>query len=362
MSSRVHARTRVLLRAARHRVADRQRRAPPADPRRILVVPTALLGDTLFTTPLLAKLRERHPGAEVTMTVRPAIVPLYAARPYGVRALAYELRSAGTLDAIFAQEDFDLALVPGDNRHSWLAAAVDARWIVAFAGDRPAPKSWMVDELRPYRATPAAWGDMVADLVDGPPPRPYRPADWPAPPCAPFAQPGGGYAVLHVGAGSPLRLWQPEKWRALAEALEQRRLQVVWSAGAGEEGLVEEIDGGRRRSYAGKLDLAQMWHLLAGAALLITLDTGIAHLAKVVGVPTVTLYGPGSAQLFGRGEFWRDAPFREVTVPDFPCRDQQILFKRRVEWVRRCQRSISECPAPRCMHAISVEDVLRAIP
>jgi hypothetical protein len=60
-------------------------------------------------------------------------------------------------------------------------------------------------------------------------------------------------------------------------------------------------------------------------------------------------------------EPYRDAPFREVTVADFPCRDQQMLFKRRIEWIRRCQRSLEECAEPRCMHAIGVEPVLAAL-
>jgi hypothetical protein len=73
------------------------------------------------------------------------------------------------------------------------------------------------------------------------------------------------------------------------------------------------------------------------------------------------LYGPGSDVLFGRGRFWREAPFREVIVADFPCRDQRTLFKRRVEWVRRCQRSSAECADPRCMHAVGVEQVVAAL-
>ena len=76
---------------------------------------------------------------------------------------------------------------------------------------------------------------------------------------------------------------------------------------------------------------------------------------------TVTLFGPGSALLFGRGEFWREAPFREVTLADFPCRDQNTLFKRRIEWLRRCQRTSAECAAPRCMQALGVEPVLAAV-
>ena len=42
-----------------------------------------------------------------------------------------------TLDALFDEPGFDLAIVPGDNRYSWLAAAAGARWIVAFCR-RPA--------------------------------------------------------------------------------------------------------------------------------------------------------------------------------------------------------------------------------
>jgi len=72
------------------------------------------------------------------------------------------------------------------------------------------------------------------------------------------------------------------------------------------------------------------------------------------------LFGPSSVPLFGAGEFWRAMPYRAVTVPDFPCRDQNRLFKREITWLRRCQRSTAECPEPRCMHAIGVEQVTQA--
>jgi hypothetical protein len=101
-----------------------------------------------------------------------------------------------------------------------------------------------------------------------------------------------------------------------------------------------------------------MWHLLGGASLLVCPDTGIAHLGRIVGVPTVTLFGPGSATLCAAGEFWRDAPYRAVTIADFHCRDQSVLFKRKIGWVRRCGRSSSECAKPLCMEAIAVGDVL----
>ena len=104
--------------------------------------------------------------------------------------------------------------------------------------------------------------------------------------------------------------------------------------------------------------MAQLWRLLAGAALLVAPDTGIAHLGRVVSVPTVALFGPGSALISGAGLFWRDAPFRAVTVDPFACRDQRVLFKREIAWVRR---GIAECPRPRCMEAIDLAQGCAAI-
>ena len=168
--------------------------------------------------------------------------------------------------------------------------------------------------------------------------------------------------MLHIGARSPLRHWPSPRWTELAERLAGRGYQVAWSTGPGEARLVEEVDPKRRfAAYAGTLDLAQLWHLVAGADLLVTLDTGVAHLAKLTWTKTVCLFGPGSAFLLGRGEFFGDAPFTEVTIRDFPCRDRHQLFKREVTWVRHCARTLDECQRPRCMEAIGLDDVMRAI-
>jgi ADP-heptose:LPS heptosyltransferase len=345
---------------ARALLLRRRARAMPADPRRILVAHHLLLGDTIMLTPLLAKLREQHPRAEIAMTVPRAYAPLYEARPYGVRALPWDPRRPAP--HLYDEAPFDLAYVPGDNRYAWLAAAMRARWIVAFAGDRPMTKNWPIDALVPYSATPGAWGDLVARLVDGPPPRAYSTRDWPVPACPPFALPASAYAVLHVGASSPLKRWDPLRWRALAAALVARGVEPVWSAGMDEQAIVEACDpDARHASFAGRLDLAQLLHLLAHARLLVAPDTGVAHLGRVAGVPTVALFGPGSAVVCGAGDFWRDMPYRAVTVDPFPCRDQTILFKRDIEWVRRCGRSVAQCPAHRCMSAIEPDAVHAAI-
>lgn len=358
MGERTRTRALVVSRAIAARLAPRR---AAGDVRRVLVAHNLLLGDTLMLTPLLAKLRTQYPQADIALLAAPAFVPLYQQRPYGVRALPFAPSNSETTRVLLEEEPFDLAIVAGDNRYSWLAAAMRARHIVVHTGMHRLRQEWFVDERRPYPDAPAAWGDMVAGLVDGAAPAPYARFDWKAPVAAPFEKPAGRYAVLHVGASTPLKHWLPERWMALAEALESRGLGIVWSGGRGEEPFVQACDPqGRYVSFAGRLDLAQMWHLLAGAVLLAVPDTGIAHLGRATWTPTVALFGPGSAVLAGRGFFWRDTPWQAITVEPFPCRDQKLLFGRNVEWVRRCARSLAECPAPRCMHAIPLEQVLAA--
>lgn len=361
MGERTATRLLALRHALAHRAGRGGSRAAPAYPRRVLVAHNLLLGDTIALAPLLAKLRASHPESEVTLLAHPAFVPLYEGGPWGVRALPFSPSATTTTRALLEEEPFDLAVVVGDNRYGWLARALRAGHVVAHGGNASWARDWCVDEFRPYRETAASWGDMVADLVDGPEPAPYQRGDWTAPAARAFERPRGRYAVLHVGASTPLKFWPAERWRELAARLARGGLEVVWSAGPGEEGLVQAIDPeGRHRSFAGKLDLPQLWHLLAAASLAVAPDTGVAHLARATWTPCVTLFGPGSAMLAGPGRFWRHTPWRAVGEADFPCRDQTRLFGRELAWVRRCGRGLGECAEPRCMQAIGVDHVLRA--
>jgi ADP-heptose:LPS heptosyltransferase len=355
--SRLAARLHVLPRAFARGLV---RGARPADPRRILVAHHLLLGDTLMLAALLKRARRLYPRAAIDMTVPLPLMPLFAGRPYGVEAIAYDPHQPGTARGVTRRGPYDLALVPGENRHALLARAAGARWIVALDRDTPGWKNRAADELVAWPETPTNLADIFASLA-GPGDERYVPGDWPAPSAALPERPGAPYAVLHVGAGSPLRLWEPTRWRALADALAADGLAVVWSAGPKEGALVEAIGPhAHELSLAGRLDLAQLWHLLAGARLLVVPDTGIAHLAKLTATPTVCLFGQGSDVLFGAGRFWRDHRFAAVIEADFPCRDQRNLFKREIAWVRRCQRGPDRCAAAVCMEVLSLDRVHRA--
>lgn len=353
LRSRLHVLPRALLRGG-------AKRAQPADPGRILIVHDLLLGDTLMLTALVARLRRLYPRAQIDLTVAPALAPLYAGKPYGVEAVPFDPRHPGLTRALTRRGPYDLALVPGDNRFCLTARAAGARWVVALADDKPQWKNRAADALVPWPTSPTNLADIFASL-GGTGDEVYAPDAWAPPPCAEFDVPAQPYAVLHVGAGSVLRHWPAPRWLALAEYLAARGLKPLWSAGPKEIALVEAIDPEHKHaSFAGKLDLPQLWHLLAHAKLLVVPDTGIAHLAKLTATPTVCLYGPGSNVLFGAGQFWRESRHVTAIVDPFPCRDQRTLFKRELDWVRRCQRGPDRCAAPACMHALDLERVAAA--
>jgi len=328
----------------------------------MLIVQHLLLGDTIMLTPLIKKARQRYPDAEIVMTCPRAYASIYEGRPYGVRVLPFDSRSLADHRALRKHRGFDLAVVPGDNRWAWLARALDARWVVAFAPDQPSYRDWPIDEMRSMPKEPMAWGDMAAGLLDGADAKPYSPSEWRSPKFEPYGAPRQRYCVFHLGAGNPNRLWPPERWAAVLNWAENRGYEVVLTTGPGEESLAAKVDpDGSRRRLAGQLNLAQLWDLLRGASFLVCPDTGIAHLARVVGVPTAAIYGPGSPISTGPGRFWADSPFVALWDPDVHCRDQNDFFGRRLQWLRQCARTVAECSDPFCMRRTSVTHVIDAV-
>jgi lipopolysaccharide heptosyltransferase II len=59
--------------------------------------------------------------------------------------------------------------------------------------------------------------------------------------------------------------------------------------------LLNDAENGRRlENYAGKTSLEGLCNLMASARAVLTTDSGPAHLANAVGVPTITLFGAGN--------------------------------------------------------------------
>jgi ADP-heptose:LPS heptosyltransferase len=340
------------------------RRRADRSPRRILVLHHLLLGDTLMLTPLLAKLAEQCPDAERFLACPEPFVPLYAKRPFGVQALAWNARRENGLAALRQHGPYDWVIIPAENRLSPLARALGAHWITAFADDLPAWKNWLIDDARPFPSAAAAFGDFCAELVPGPAPQTYAPASWPMPEGLAFSGPEAPYAILHLGASTSLKFWPAERWMQLAQMLLKQGITPVWSAGAKEQELVQAADPhGLFTSYAGKLDLVQLALLFRKARLIVCPDTGITHLARIVGTPTVALFGPGSSLISGAGKYWGKSPFIALSA-DVVCRNQDVTFRRHAAWIRRCARTPGtgpdQCARAICMEGITPESVAQA--
>jgi ADP-heptose:LPS heptosyltransferase len=80
-------------------------------------------------------------------------------------------------------------------------------------------------------------------------------------------------------------------------------LPVVISGSAAERALADRValaaGLGRESVLAGQTGLTDLAAVVAAAAIVISNDTGVSHLAVAYGTPSVTLFGPVSPALWG---------------------------------------------------------------
>jgi ADP-heptose:LPS heptosyltransferase len=340
-------------------------RRKKAEPRRILIVHDLILGDTLLLAPLMKRLHEKHPHSQKYILAKPLFVPLFKTKPYGFIALKYNPKSFLDIYQIFLKGPYDQTFVLGDNRFSWLARALGSMWIIGISDDRPKWKNWMLDEVKPFDSQPASWADMMGRLVDGINPRPYKKNEWIRPKIKNSLrfQTSKSFIVCHLGASNSLKFWRATSWQVLIDVLKKQGYEIVLSVGPKEEYLIEEVDPDHKYHHvSGTYSLLEMWTLVESAKILVSVDTGIAHFAKLCNTPVVTLFGPGSPVCHGAGRFWKKSPHIDVTKNLFACRDQNILFRRKIDWVKRCGRNNRECKTPgACMDIITPKQVIESI-
>jgi ADP-heptose:LPS heptosyltransferase len=85
------------------------------------------------------------------------------------------------------------------------------------------------------------------------------------------------YVVIHPSKTWPSRTWNPERWQKLVDLLNERNISVV-SVGKNNIYLpIFEINN--VINLVDKLDIHQTWHVLNKSQMVITMDSGILHLA-----------------------------------------------------------------------------------
>ncbi|MFE9249803.1 glycosyltransferase family 9 protein [Streptomyces sp. NPDC007088] len=266
----------------------------------VLVLRALGLGDLLAGVPALRGLRRALPGHRIVL-----------AAPSALREAAL---ATGTVDALFPAEAPGRAVPSlghwpeappelavdlhgtGIASHRALAALRPGR-LLSYAqppppGERLRPREGEHERVRWCRLV-GAYG-MPGDADDVRLPAPEEPS--PAP----------GAVVVHPGADAAARRWPVERWAEVIRALRARGHRVVVTGGPGEEELVAAL--GRAAGlpeaalFSGGLPFARLSALVAGAALLLSSDTGPAHLAAAHATPSVTLFGPVAPSRWGPPE------------------------------------------------------------
>jgi ADP-heptose:LPS heptosyltransferase len=110
-----------------------------------------------------------------------------------------------------------------------------------------------------------------------------------------------GVTIIHPGAKSPSRRWPPARFAAVARELSGAGHRVVVTGSTAERDLTVRVARGAGLDPGAALTtgLGELAGLVARARLLISGDTGVAHLATAYGTPSVVLFGPMSPARWG---------------------------------------------------------------
>ncbi len=115
-------------------------------------------------------------------------------------------------------------------------------------------------------------------------------------------KPGAPVVAFNPGSGGDHKRWAIDAYRRLADELALRlSARALFCWGPGEEPLVRRIAHGMRTTplIPPPTSIPEMVALLRRATLVVGGDTGPIHVAAVLGVPTLGLYGPTPAERNG---------------------------------------------------------------
>jgi ADP-heptose:LPS heptosyltransferase len=329
---------------------------PPVAPdavRKALVVRPRFLGDVCMTTPVLTRLREAAPHAEIHYLTEEESAPLLADDPRLSRLWVSSRRASALATARLCAElraaRFDLVLDLFCNPRTALwTASTGARWRVGYphkrfrsaaynVSVRPTEKSAVRFHLASLEAIgwDGAYVSPRIHLGEG-----ERAAAWNH--LAEYGVPAGATIVgFHPGARFPTRRWAPEDFAALGRQFLAARprdwLIVFGGPGHDEQELARSIVTGvanpRALAVAG-VAVRRFAALVQLCRAFVAGDSGPVHVSAAVGTPTIGI--------FGRNEPERFFPYLESE-------GHRALYAR--VWCSPCHRDV--CDHLSCLRAIS---------
>lgn len=337
----------------------------------ILIRGTNWLGDAVMSTPALRRLRASFPAAHVALLVTPRTTELFTAAPFVDEVIPYYRREAGVRAfgaavRLLRARRFDLALLFQNAFEAALLARLGGVPVrIGFATQGRGPLL-----THPLHHTPAHrnrhqihdYLDIVAAAeqscgLNAEPVRDTTPVIIAGDPHKKAAaallhrfglQASARLIALNTGAtNSRAKCWPTVQYAALADQLHERfAAQIILIGAASEREHAAQVIAQMQRqgalNLAGETTMSELIGVLAQSDLLITNDTGPAHVAAALGRPTLTIFGPTN-------EF-----------ETAPLGTQAALLRAENIACARCMHR--DCPIDhRCMTQITVAAVMQKI-
>ncbi|MDQ6652600.1 MAG: lipopolysaccharide heptosyltransferase II [Acidobacteriota bacterium] len=289
---------------------------------RIVVRGTNWVGDAVMTVPALRELRRVFPKAHITLATRSWARGLFADANFlddlqvhdgrGLLAVigqVREWRKRGYDLAVLFPNSFEAALIASlarvplrvgyatDNRRALLTHPLSlpewrsSKHEVFYYLKIVAEIEWLINHQQSFLDTQPDGSLEVADT------RKSSAIDFL---CANGIRtiPGGPslVALCPGSINSRAKRWPAERYAALADILVDRLGAEVLLIGSEDELEVSlEVVGQMHNKpvmLTGKTDLAELVAILSLVDLLVTNDTGAAHIASALGRPTLAIFGP----------------------------------------------------------------------
>ena len=314
-------------------------------PFRILIRATNWLGDSVISMPAVRAIKHGRPDAHVTVAAPAKLAPVWKLVPEVDEVIALPAQSPlATARLLRKQEAFEVAvLFPNSMRAAlevWFAG-IPRR--VGFAGHH---RRWLLNQIVPDVPKDGPIKHQVNDYLAiarqlGAGTHVFAPA-------ARRTNGATGPTLLGLGPGAeygPAKRWLPERFAEVASRVASSH-DVKWmlfgtSADADSGTAIAQALGDRCDNRIGKTTLDELIAELRRCRLLLTNDTGTMHLATLLGVPVVAVFGSTEHRLTG------------------PIGDGNTVIRHHVE----CSPCfLRECPIDfRCMHSVSVEEVTEEV-
>jgi ADP-heptose:LPS heptosyltransferase len=334
----------------------------PGPVRKVAVVRASRIGDFVCATPALRALAAALPEAEITMITLRQCQDLAERLPFirrfvpfpgfpGLAEQFFDARQALRFFDRMQAEEFDLAVqMQGSGVYSnpftlMLGARATAGFVRQGDGagrlDAALPIPLEGHEIERVLALATFLGASPRGTATV---FPLRTEDHAAAQAL-LADAPRPIIALHPGARDASRRWALDRFAAVGAALRRRHGGTAVVVGGVDERpaaeMIAQSVGEPYLNLAGRIPLAVFAAVLTRLAVLVTNDSGPAHIGYALRTPTVTIFGAGDPTRYGPPAL---GPFR-ILVHDCLCR----------------VRDYADCPIGRpCLQSVTVAEVLDA--